>query len=111
MRYGYYGRSYNRDPYGSSVISGYGRNRRYGDNSYREYEYDNYSPEESMEDMHQNYRNYDEHRENTPREMYIEDLNDTLESIVNTISMLKKAARSPEEVDLIRRYIVTINNL
>ena len=41
----------------------------------------------------------------------LQGLNDTLESIVNVMAMLKKEARSPQEMDLIKRYIITINNL
>jgi hypothetical protein len=41
----------------------------------------------------------------------MQNLNDTLEGIINVLAMLKTEARSPQEMDLIRRYIVTINEM
>lgn len=99
---------YVRNPYGSMALGGY--SRRYGDASYREYDRDSYSPEAYRQDMNQNYQNYMQ-KQYVPYEISRESLNDTMDSIVNIIAMLKREARSPEELDLIKRYIVTINQL
>ena len=100
---------YNMYPYGSTAMGGY--DRRYGADSYMEYDRHNYHPDMYKDDMHRNYQHYTEQVNYAPKEISRESLNDTLENIVNTMAMLKREASSPEELDLIKRYIVTINQL
>lgn len=94
--------------YGSTPMGSYGR---YGADTFREYDRERYQPKDYVEEMNNNFKIYNEQREYAPKEFSMQSLNDTLESIVNVMAMLKKEARSPQEVDLIRRYIVTINEL
>ena len=109
MRDDYYRGNYNRSPYGSTAMDTYGR--RYGADTFREYDKERYNPKDYMDEMQENYQIYNEQNEYTPKNASMQNLNDTLESIVNVMAMLKKKVRSPEEMDLIRRYIVTLNNL
>lgn len=99
-------RDYN---YGSTPLGGH--RTLYGENTYREYEKESYHPKDYVEEMKDNYKRYNEQKQYATRDLSMQGLNDTLESIVNVIAMLKKEARSPHETDLIRRYITTINNL
>ena len=101
--------NYYRNNYGSVPMGGYGR--RYGADTFKEYEEENYRPKDYMGDVKENYRIYNEQKSYATKELSMQGLNDTLESIVNVIAMLKSEARSPQEKDLIKRYIVTINNL
>lgn len=101
--------SYYRDSYGSVPMGGYGR--RYGADTFREYEGEVYNPKDYKEVMKENYQIYKDQRSYAPKELSMQGLNDTLESVVNVMAMLKKEARSPQEMDLIKRYIITINNL
>ena len=94
--------------YGSTPMGSYGR---YGADTFREYDRERYQPRDYIDEMHNNFKTYNEQKEYAPKEFSMQSLNDTLESIVNVIAMLKKEARSSQEVDLIRRYIVTINEL
>jgi len=94
--------------YGSTPMGSYGR---YGADTFREYDRERYQPKDYVEEMNNNFKIYNEQKEYAPKEFSMQSLNDTLESIVNVMAMLKKEARSPQEVDLIRRYIVTINEL
>lgn len=100
---------YIRNPYGSTAMDTYGR--KYGDNTYREYERESYHPKDYVEQMQENYQIYKEQNKYVNRNTSMQSLNDTLESVVNIMAMLKKEARSSEERDLIKRYIVTINEL
>ena len=109
MRDDYYRGSYNRNRYGSTAMDTYGR--MYGADTFREYDRENYNPKDYMEEMRENYQIYNEQNKYTPKNASMQNLNDTLESIVNVVAMLKKQVRSPEEMDLIKRYIVTLNNL
>lgn len=97
-----------RYKYGSTPL-GYGR--RYGANTYREYEKETYHPDDYMNSMHENYEIYKNQGQYDTRQNSMQNLNDTLEGIVNVLAMLKTEARSPQEMDLIRRYIVTINEM
>lgn len=96
-----------RYKYGSTPL-GYGR---YGANTYREYEKETYHPDDYMKSMHENYEIYKNKGQYDTRQNSMQNLNDTLEGIVNVLAMLKTEARSPQEMDLIRRYIVTINEM
>lgn len=97
-----------RYKYGSTPL-GYGR--MYGANTYREYERNNYNPDDYMKSMHENYQIYKNQGQYDTKQNSMQNLNDTLENIINVLSMLKMEARSPQEMDLIRRYIVTINEM
>ena len=97
-----------RYEYGSTPL-GYGR--RYGANTYREYEKDNYRPDDYIKSVHENYEIYKKQGQYDTRQNSMQNLNDTLEGIINVLAMLKTEARSPQEKDLIRRYIVTINEM
>ena len=100
--------NYYRDSYGSVPMGGYGRD---GADTFREYEGEIYNPKDYKDVMKENYQIYKDQRSYAPKELSMQGLNDTLESIVNVMAMLKKEARSPQEMDLIKRYIITINNL
>lgn len=97
-----------RYEYGSTPL-GYGR--RYSANTYREYEKETYHPDDYMNSMHENYEIYKNQGQYDTRQNSMQNLNDTLEGIINVLAMLKTEARSPQEMDLIRRYIVTINEM
>ena len=100
--------SYYRDSYGSVPMGGYGR---YGADTFREYDKENYYPGDYERVMNENYQIYEKQKQYANKELSLQGLNDTLESVVNVMAMLKKEARSPQEMDLIKRYIITINNL
>ena len=100
--------NYYRDRYGSVPMGGYDM---YGADTFREYEGEIYNPKDYKEVMKENYQIYKDQKSYAPKELSMQGLNDTLESVVNVMAMLKKEARSPQEMDLIKRYIITINNL
>lgn len=100
---------YGRDYYSSTAMGGLGR--RYGADTFREYEEEAYKPKDYVKDMQDNYQIYKNQAPYAPKDFSLQSLNATLESVVNVIAMLKRDARSPQEKDLIKRYIVTINEL
>ena len=101
--------SYYRNSYGSVPMGGYGT--RYGADTFMEYDKENYHPDDYARVMNENYQIYERQKQYANKELSLQELNDTLESVVNVMAMLKKEARSPQETDLIKRYIITINNL
>ncbi len=100
---------YYRNSYGSVPMGGYGR--MYGADTFKEYQGEPYNPKDYVKAMQENYQIYNEQGQYANKELSMQGLNDTLESVVNVLAMLKTEARSPQELDLIKRYIITINNL
>lgn len=101
--------NYYRNSYGSVPMGGY--RDMYGADTFREYDRENYQPSDYERVMNENYQIYANQKQYANKELSLQGLNDTLESVVNVMAMLKKEARSPQELDLIKRYIITINNL
>ena len=109
-REGYGREQYGREPYGrrrrdskGRYMEGYGRRR--------------YRGEEMLEDMHENYSNYAEGREEYGRGNYgakegtMKSLDYMLQSVTEFLEMLKKDASSQEEMELIQEYTRQISEM
>lgn len=108
MRYGNYGGrpmgydSYGRDSYGRESYNNYGRrgyDMKYQGHNYLDKLYDSYGRYEASRSSYGN------------TDASMESLNYMLESVVDFMSMLKREAKSQDEVDLIKRYAQTIVNM
>ena len=121
MRNRMYGANrYSRDAYGTSVIDNYGnygrrmrdsRGRYMGENEIHR------KSEEFLEALNEHYGNYSLANDMASRGNYgskeesIESLNDMLDSVVDFMVMLKREAKSQDEIDLIKRYAQTITEI
>lgn len=121
MRNRMYGANrYSRDTYGTSVIDNYGnygrrmrdsRGRYMGDNEIHR------KSEEFLDALNEHYGNYSLANDSVSRGNYgskeesIECLNDMLDSVVDFMVMLKREAKSQDEIDLIKRYAETITEI
>lgn len=87
--------------------------RRYGRGGRRRI----YRGEDRIEDMHDNYRDYVEGREEMSRGNYgaesttMKSLDYMLKSVVDFLEMLKRDATSDEEIDLIKKYSRKISEM
>lgn len=76
-----------------------------------------YRGEEMIEDMHENYRDYTDGREEYMRGNYgaqsatMKSLDYMLQSVVEFLEMLKKDASSQEEMELIQKYTREISEM
>lgn len=98
--------------YGTSVIGDYGRRMR---DSRGRFMGNNQSEDKVkmiIDDIYQAYERYTKGRkEYAPKEMNMENLNDMLNIFVDFIIALREDAAGADEVDLIKRYIVTLNEV
>lgn len=101
-----------RDDYGN-----YGRRSRDSRGRYMTGGRGMYRGEEMIEDMHENYRDYTDGREEYMRGNYgaqsatMKSLDYMLQSVVEFLEMLKKDASSQEEMELIQKYTREISEM
>jgi len=121
MRYREYGANYSnygRDNYGRENYGrdSYGRRARDSRGRYKDGDR-SYQGEEMMDEMHQNYREYSEGKEQYMRGNYgakedtMKSLDYMLQSMVDFVEMLKEDANSPEEMELIKKYTRKISEM
>lgn len=116
MRY----RAYGRDSYGEGYNEGgsYGRRSRDSRGRYMARGYDaKYRGEEMMDEMYQNYQDYNYGRELYSRGNYgakedaVKSLEFMMESVICFIEMLQKEAGSQEEHEVIKKYLKQIKEM
>ena len=104
-------REYGREPY---IREPYGRRGRDSRGRYTER---NYRGEEMIDDMHETFRNYSEGKNEMNMGNYsakndtMESLEYMMQSVVQFVEMLKKDAKTPEEMDVIQNYARQISEM
>lgn len=118
MRYGRYGERYNPRGYGDNYSERYGRRMRDSQGRYMGHSDEIMTKlDEIVDKLNRHYGNYSDSKAMYSRGDYgakedtMESLNFMLESVVDFLAMLKREAKSPEEMDLIKRYAQTISDM
>lgn len=121
MRYRGYGANATSGMYGTTAIGNYSNHGNYGrmrdaNGRYMGGEAERKS-EEFLEALNEHYGNYAASSNSYSRGNYgaqqdsMQSLNAMLESVVDFIAMLKREAKTPDEMDLIKRYAMTISEM
>ena len=118
MRYSRnYGNEYGNDygNYGNEYGNEYGRRRRDSRGRYMARGYDaKYRGDDMLESMSESYHDYSEYKEGNSyghKQDTIKSLEYMMTSVVDFVEMLKKDAKSPEEVSIIKEYSKQISEL